>query len=324
MANQYLTIAEKLLDVERRPMTPVEMIELARSRSMLSDKLIGRTPHQTLKAELSRHVRRLGDSSNFVRTGPGRFYLRRLITEANQVYLAPALVPPAPKERTLVFPTTWFDTYGRFQGINRSWQDFVNALLNSSISEYVDRLDAEQNNGYKQVVTYVLVTRRGAVLAFKRGTFNRVEDLLRGSYCIGFGGHVAESDRTLLDWWNISMVQCAARELAEELTLPDCDAQKVSLLDGIEIIGLLNDDSSEIGRRHLAVVMRYEVSNDEAWDNPLRGEKSITQLQWMHPGGSALPIWSFEAWSQHCLRVFFPHLVYDSTNRPHKLNHQAP
>ena len=49
-------------------------------------------------------------------------------------------------------------------------------------------MEAEQSEDYKQILTHVMVTRESRILAFRRGTFNRVEDYLRGSTCIGFWG----------------------------------------------------------------------------------------------------------------------------------------
>ena len=99
------------------------------------------------------------------------------------------------------------------------------------------------------------------------------------------------------------------RELSEELSLPPKDLHRIRTGEGLSCIGVLNDDSSDVGRRHFAFLYKYEVSEDRYWERPVRGEKSITQLKWLNAEGSVLPIWVFEYWSQLCLRTFFPHLV---------------
>ena len=65
---------------------------------------------------------------------------------------------------------------------------------------------------------------------------------------------------------------------------------------------MLNDDSSPVGRRHLAVVFRYQASDSIDWDTPVRGEKSITQLRWLALKDSSINISTFEYWSQLCIR----------------------
>src|SRR5439155_13118811 len=99
-------------------------------------------------------------------------------------------------------------------------------LFGHSVCTYMDRLAAEQDNDYKQILTYVLMTRGQQVLAFKRGNYSRVEDFLRGSHCIGFGGHVTEDDRGLFAR-DMGVEQCVVRELCEEVKLADIDRKRI-------------------------------------------------------------------------------------------------
>jgi predicted NUDIX family phosphoesterase/dephospho-CoA kinase len=168
---------------------------------------------------------------------------------------------------------------------------------------------AERDDEYKQVLTYIMVTRRGKLLSFARGAFNRVEDYLRGSRCVGFGGHLTANDRSLFSSRDQGLLNSAARELSEELDLPDGDRARLQDHVGLRIVGCINDDSSAVGRRHFAFVMRYEVSGDPRWDQPTRGEKSITQLKWLDPADVGIGLWQYEYWSQLCLRLFYSSLV---------------
>jgi predicted NUDIX family phosphoesterase len=150
------------------------------------------------------------------------------------------------------------------------------------------------------------VTRKEKILAFKRGVFNRVEDYLRGSMCIGFGGHVSETDLSLFNAnRDLGLIDSAIRELSEELFIPTKDLEMLKAPRGIKIVGALNDDSSPVGRRHFAFILRYEVSDDPAWDHPTRGEKSVTQLRWLDLESPTFKFREFEYWSQLCLREFF-------------------
>jgi hypothetical protein len=93
-------------------MSVKELTDLAHRENLFSDKLSGKTPHQTMKSKLSQDVRKRGADSVFVRTGPGRFYLRELVEPAT-IYEAPPLRAPLPAERVLIFPAAWLDRYGR-------------------------------------------------------------------------------------------------------------------------------------------------------------------------------------------------------------------
>ncbi len=308
-------------------MTPWEIWHTGKDKmGLFSDKIAGKTPWQTLKSKLSVHVRSKGNRSEFVRTSPGHFYLRDLVK--NQItiyddplyeqklthtqistYEAPRLRPPTEEENVLVFPSSLLDKIGRFQGIHTRWQKVARYILDPKVCRYIPRLAAEENTEHKQVLTYVMVCRGRQVLAFKRGTYTSVEEFLRGSHCIGFGGHVAEKDYDLFGREWLGIKRCAARELAEELNISASDRNRLLIGEGLSCVGILNDDSSEVGRKHFAFVFRYDVKESLTWNNPVRGEKAITQLRWLDMDPPKFSIRGFEYWSQLCLRTFFKTVV---------------
>jgi predicted NUDIX family phosphoesterase len=321
LKSEFLRVAYQLFHKLREPMTPTELVDRGIQEGLFSDKRAGKTPHQTMKSKLSVHIRRNGDASIFVRTAPGRYCLRELhsiriqkrlplfeVTEAAaaQIYDAEPLHMPPSRERVLVFPSGALEKLGRFQGISRSIKKLTASLLRPAVCRHIARLNAEEDESQKQLLTYIIVTRGKRILAFRRGAFNRVEDFLRGSMCVGFGGHVSETDLTLFNInRDMGLIDSAIRELSEELSLPEQDLQRLRARRGIAVLGALNDDSSAVGRRHFAFILRYEVSDDPSWDHPIRGEKSITQLRWLDLTSSAFSFWQFEYWSQLCLREFF-------------------
>ncbi|HXJ15540.1 MAG TPA: HTH domain-containing protein [Candidatus Limnocylindrales bacterium] len=304
---QFLDIAETVLRTSGKPLKPKEIVDLARDGGLFSDKLAGKTPEQTMKAKVSVDIRQKGAASRFVRTAPNTFFLRELLSDPSQVYDAIRQVPRGLRERILAFPSTVLDSVGRFQGIDRTWRPFLGRTLKEGMCQSYPRLAAEQREDLKQLLTYVIVTNGNHVLCFRRGTFNRVEDYLRGSLCIGFGGHVSELDQTLfnIEDYERLILDSTARELSEELMLPEADRQRLAAGGGLRILGLLNDDSSATGRKHLAVVLKYEVTNSFEWSSPRRGEKSITQLTWLNVERLGRGLREFEYWSQLCLVEFF-------------------
>ena len=64
----------------------------------------------------------------------------------------------------------------------------------------MERLDAERSDSYKQ--HHLRDGHWGSrILAFRRVFYSSVEDYLRGSLCVGFGGHVSESDCSIVATW---------------------------------------------------------------------------------------------------------------------------
>ena len=310
MKSEFLIVAKKLMETERRPLSPRQLVDLGLDRQLFSDKIAGKTPHQTMKAKLSVHICRFGERSPFVRTAPGRFYLRHLLNGSSEPFQAKPITPPKSTERVLVYRATELDRLTTWQGLKTSWKGISRAMFSRLSAHYYRRFDVEENNDYTQILTYVLVTRGDAILAYRRGTYNRTEQYLRGSFCVGFGGHVTEADLDLFNMETMGILECASRELMEELRLPQPDIERLRGHKGLQIIGIINDDSSDVGRRHLAFVMKYEVSPNRYWESPERGEKAITQLRWISARDTGqVSLWNFEYWSQLCLREFAPQLV---------------
>jgi predicted NUDIX family phosphoesterase/dephospho-CoA kinase len=306
MSSEFITVARLVLQNHSRPMTAREIWEQGSRDGLFSDKIAGLTPHQTLKSKVSTHIRRLGTRSEFVRTGPGKFHLRSLVRDEKDIYAAARYLPAKPVEEVIVLSEHAINTVGRFQGISKRWDRLRRDLITHRNCSTMWRQQAEQDDTKKQLLTYVLIRRGDSVLGFKRGMFSWTERMLLGARCIGFGGHITKADANdLFDYQFVGIRRNAAREISEELRLPKTDAERLMNLDNIAIHGVLNDDSSAVGRRHLAIICSYTVSNDKYWDAPQRGEKAVSQLGWLRMSDPVFRLHEFEYWSQLCLREFF-------------------
>ncbi|MFO1521177.1 MAG: hypothetical protein U1F77_04725 [Kiritimatiellia bacterium] len=165
------------------------------------------------------------------------------------------------------------DQIAYFQGITTAWKKISSKIFSLNKCCYKSRLEIENNNFYKQVLTYGIVRRGTEVLSFRRGTYNWTEEYLKGSLCIDSGGHVTEEDCDLFNMADLGVRANILRELSEELVLPEADKRRLFNGEaGLDLIGPLNDDSSDVGRRHFAFVFQYTVSSDKCGGMPcLRG-----------------------------------------------------
>ena len=164
MDSEFLRVAEKVLATEKRAMTPRQIWQEGKRQGMFSDKIAGETPYQTMKSKLSCHVRDKGEESIFVRTAPGRFFLRRELSSEQKIYNAPPFRPPPPSEHVLSFRTSLLDQLGRFQGVKTSWKRVSARILNLDHCSYKPRLDAENDDAYKQILVprHAVVWERGS------------------------------------------------------------------------------------------------------------------------------------------------------------------
>ena len=152
-------------------------------------------------------------------------------------------------ERVLVVPSAELDRLGRFQGFSAEADGYITALLVPELMQYRPRSEVEDDPGYKQIIPYVVFRSDNAVFCYTRGK-SQGEARLHRLRSLGVGGHVSEEDaqgRKSLDAYEAAM----RRELAEEVTIASSGR--------IGRVGLINDDSTPVGRVHLGVVHLFEL-----------------------------------------------------------------
>lgn len=306
-AATYLWVAETVLRKHHRPLKAREIVNFGIEDGLFADREISKTPQKSMQARLSIDILEKGPESKFVRTGRGLFFLRELLHGLQHAegaeYTAIRRHPTPPSENVLTISRAGYKDVLDFQGIDVLHVDRLRNLLSSEHLKYTPRTAAELDNDCKQFVTYTIIQSQTRILCFRRGQYNRAANFLRGALCIGFGGHVTENDLSIFSYQDQGIRATAAREIAEEIRLkigrPEIDP------NAIEVMGILNDDSSDVGLRHLGVVLRYWAPSSAEWDNPLRGEASVNQLRWIDLSKPNLNLLDFEYWSQLCLRKFY-------------------
>jgi predicted NUDIX family phosphoesterase len=102
---------------------------------------------------------------------------------------------------------------------------------------FIDRPIAEVSPQYKQIIPYVLI-RHGDSWFLLQRTSRQTEKRLHDKLSLGIGGHVNPDTPDLLDGLQ--------KELDEEIAVSgDYD---------ISFVGILNDDTTDVGRVHLGAV----------------------------------------------------------------------
>jgi len=108
--------------------------------------------------------------------------------------------------------------------------------------DYMPRSIAEHDPRYKQIIPYLIFTHNNKYFLMQRRS-TASETRLRNKFSLGIGGHVRQEDLTA----STSIFDWARREFAEEINYQG-DLT-------IEPLGLLNDDTNEVGRVHLGLVL---------------------------------------------------------------------
>lgn len=160
------------------------------------------------------------------------------------------------------------------------------ATLDKLPCSFAPRREAERDFSKKQLIPYALVMdEAGRVFTYER---HGSEGRLAGLRSAGIGGHVNEqdADATL----SATLMRGLGREIREELGLAPTAGQ-------ISLLGMINEDESEVGLCHIGVVFRVDAGNGDG----LRCSGEIARPEWRR--AEELNLKRFELWSSLALRL---------------------
>lgn len=203
-------------------------------------------------------------------------------------------------ENVLVFSRSLFDQLGAFQGFSADVNRYLPVILDPKNNSFVARAQAETNPDFKQIIPYVVITDGKSVLHYVRGK-KAGEQRLVAKGSVGIGGHINDVDykepllaftkEPLLasTFGNQEFQDAVEREVREELSIQGVFDAKP--------IGLINDDSTEVGRVHFGVVYVLFCMPDKIKKN----EQVITQVEFISIDELKKKRDQMETWSQLCI-----------------------
>jgi predicted NUDIX family phosphoesterase len=191
-------------------------------------------------------------------------------------------------ENVLVFPRSILERLGVFQGFSADVDHYLPTILDRKNNSFLSRAQAETNPNFKQIIPYVVVTDGKSVLHYVRGK-KAGEQRLVAKGSIGIGGHINYEDHTFFADDLQAFQDAVKREVCEELAIQGSfDARPV---------GLLNDDSTEVGRVHFGIVHVLFRAPEQVKKN----EQVVTQVEFIPIKQLKARREHMESWSQVCL-----------------------
>ena len=197
-------------------------------------------------------------------------------------------------EKVLVVPTDLFHEIGHFQGFSGDTQRYLSSLLDPLHTSYRPRSEMETDPSFKQLIPYVLFQFQDQdglqVFAYKRGK-GQGEARLHSKISVGIGGHISSVDSQASG--DETYREGMARELDEEVSIGTPYTER--------IVGLINDDETEVGKVHLGVVHIFEVENT----NVRSREADILDAGFQPVDKLMQKLDEMETWSSICLSALF-------------------
>jgi predicted NUDIX family phosphoesterase len=192
------------------------------------------------------------------------------------------------EEMILVVRRSLLESLGTFQGFTADAERYLPRMLARENNFFVPRSAAENDPTLKQIIPYALISSQGKLLRYRRGKASGEKRLVaKGS--IGIGGHMNDQDEGLFALDRDAYLAGVQREIDEEIQISDPRSH--------QIVGLINDDSTEVGQVHLGVVHVVELPEPQA----SKRDSAITEVGFYTPAELRSERGSLETWSQICL-----------------------
>jgi predicted NUDIX family phosphoesterase len=164
-------------------------------------------------------------------------------------------------------------------------------LFNEQEHTFMPRERAEKDPSFKQLIPYIMIWNEDGVAAYWRGS-GQGESRLHGKRSIGFGGHINSVDADMAIGGS-AYERGLARELEEEVVF----TPKPDFITPY-IVGLLNDDSTEVGKVHLGIVHYLDMTG---LCKITAKEADIAGLEFLRLEDLVANRDQFETWSQYCI-----------------------
>ena len=198
-------------------------------------------------------------------------------------------------EHVLVVPTQLFHDIGYIQGFTHDVEKYLDRLLDAKNTSYRPRPDMEEDPSFKQLIPYVIFRHTDddgtvRILHYARGSGGG-ESRLHAKRAIGIGGHISSTDA---DTSTAHPYQSGMqRELEEEI--------QIDTAYTMSLVGLINDDDTEVGKVHLGIVHLCDVDSMAIQSN----EIEIEDTSFLTLSELESNLDRFETWSQICIRALF-------------------
>ena len=196
-------------------------------------------------------------------------------------------------EQIMVVKTELFHACGYFQGFCTETEKYLTAVLDSANTQYLPRGKMEEDPSFKQLIPYCIfrfVDDQGIpnVFHYTRGSGGG-ESRLRAKKSVGIGGHISTLDAGDESPYHEGM----RRELDEEVAIDTPFTQ--------EMVGLINDDETEVGKVHLGIVHLFDVEKP----NVCSRETEIENAGFVPVAEILNDLESYESWSAICIKSLF-------------------
>jgi len=209
------------------------------------------------------------------------------------------------EELVFAFPTDglWKLITYKKKGLIRGNSEVLKKIVQNGL--FLRRSELEEDPSFKQIIPYAIISnkepeqsgvRQSQSFYLFRRTSGQTEKRLHNKFSLGVGGHMNPIDS--MESKDQYLIDELKRELYEEVKLLNgC------LIEDIEFIGFINDDTIPVGRVHIGLLYNIHVSNKEVYIN----ETDKMTADWIDKSNLADFYGGMETWT----KIAFDYYIKD-------------
>lgn len=299
--SSYLDIAEKVLELRRRPMGAHAILKEAYLLDFVPTHLHGETQHKTLHARVAEDIVRSRDRSRFVRTSPGKFFLRSLLTDESIPAEFRRTMTARRRKRQLTREPVLCVRKGSLNTLAKVCKHHEQPALERlrdrgdlAYFEYKSRPD-----DHVPIWAFVSLYRDDSILSYRMGRYRTDDDGLAGKRTVGFSSLITEKQQTLFNHCDLGVLEAGVTALSMDLDFPlgveTLEAQ-TSPVPAMLIIREKVDVT--------AVLLAYETKCPN-WFEPTTKRLSMNDLKWLPFRVSPNYLDDFDNWTKALVKTKF-------------------
>jgi len=200
------------------------------------------------------------------------------------------------EEIVFAFPTDglWKLIPYKKKGLIKGNSEVLKTIVQNGL--FRKRSELEEDPSFKQIIPYAIISNKEpersgvpqsqSFYLFRR-TSKQTEKRLHNKFSLGVGGHMNPNDS--MESKEQYLIDELKRELYEEVKLLNgC------LIEDIEFIGFINDDTISVGDVHIGLLYNIHVSNKEVYIN----ETDKMTADWIDKSNLAEFYEGMETWTK--------------------------
>lgn len=296
--DSYLKIAREVLRSSRQPLSARQILRTAHQLQLVPRGLYGRTQQKTMQARLASDILRNRSSSEFYRTGPGRFFLRALQSDRGtphryrREYQAPMRAAQLGRFDVVAFPR---DALARLA--SRMTSSFPVALLAALPWQFMRLWNMRGHSDHLPFRFHLLVLAEEGMLVDDQRPIG--DDEMAHRTVLGLPGVVKRDDRSLFSSDDFGLVEAASRTLIERF---DLSGQVLSGLNDLtrwsEARALLEDGIDGAGNIEMMVFIAFRCAGLPEIAEAVDARSTSC---WLPSGSRPNDLDRFDRWSSRLL-----------------------